>query len=55
MSVVESIVSIMELDDIECPFCGDTGFDQVGLKSHLLNGDCPIFETTERVKRLFDD
>ena len=30
-----------------CPFCHDTDFDDVGLKIHLTQGHCPIFETTE--------
>lgn len=30
-----------------CPFCEETGFDLIGLKSHL-NGNCKIFNDTER-------
>jgi hypothetical protein len=45
----------IDLDVIQCPFCNEYDFDKIGLKSHLLNGDCEVFETTERVKRLFDD
>lgn len=30
-----------------CPFCGDNDFDAVGLKGHLLNGSCEVFEATE--------
>ena len=25
-------------EDIECPWCGEGGFDLVGLKSHLVGG-----------------
>jgi hypothetical protein len=31
---------------IECPFCGDTGFDLTGLKGHLLEF-CSEFDRTE--------
>jgi hypothetical protein len=31
---------------MECPFCGDRGFDLVGLKGHLLNS-CEVFDETE--------
>jgi hypothetical protein len=26
-----------------CPFCGEDGFDMVGLKMHLLSGMCNTF------------
>ena len=32
---------------IECPFCAEKDFDLVGLKGHLLNGDCEEFNHTE--------
>ena len=38
---------------INCPFCGERGFDLVGLKSHLLNGDCEEFNKIETLTRLF--
>ena len=36
---------------MDCPFCGDTGFDAIGLKLHLLYGGmfhepCEIFVNT---------
>lgn len=31
---------------IKCPFCGEEGFDRVGLKGHLLYW-CEMFERTE--------
>jgi hypothetical protein len=31
-------------EDITCPFCGETGFDLLGLKLHLLRGHCDVFE-----------
>jgi hypothetical protein len=40
---------------IECPFCGEIDFDLIGLKAHLLNGDCEEFAHTlsplEEVRR----
>ncbi len=32
---------------ITCPFCDETDFDLVGLKSHLVNGDCEAFNKIE--------
>ena len=40
-------------DNITCPFCKETDFDLIGLKSHLLNGDCDVFNNIETIKRLF--
>lgn len=34
---------------IDCPFCDESDFDKIGLKSHLLNGHCEAFDKTERV------
>lgn len=36
-----------------CPFCGETDFDLIGLKTHLNNGDCDVYNNTEELKRLF--
>jgi hypothetical protein len=36
-----------------CPFCHEEDFDLIGLKSHLLNGNCPVFEDTEFIRSLF--
>jgi hypothetical protein len=36
-----------------CPFCNEIGFDLIGLKSHLLNGDCNIFNETENIGTVF--
>lgn len=38
-----------------CPFCGDTGFDLIGLKSHLSDGDCVEYNDTEIIPRLFKE
>jgi hypothetical protein len=29
--------------DVACPFCGEPGFDLIGLKLHLLNQWCDEF------------
>lgn len=36
----------------KCPFCDEQGFDLIGLKSHLQNGDCEKLENLERLQRL---
>ena len=38
--------------DFECPFCSDSGFDVVGLKSHIQNGECGVCENIETLKRV---
>ncbi len=35
-----------------CPFCKEDDFDLVGLKSHLLNGRCEVFNVTDTWKTL---
>ena len=40
--------------DLTCPFCGETEFDQIGLKSHLLH-DCNTFHETEDLQRVFTE
>ena len=40
------------MEDIKCPFCGEDGFDLVGLKGHLTGegfifaGGCQVFSNT---------
>lgn len=39
---------------MDCPFCGETGFDAIGLKCHLIIGGmwhtpCEVFITTPTV------
>lgn len=31
---------------VKCPWCGDDGFDLIGLKAHIQKNDCPVFEST---------
>ena len=38
--------------DLTCPFCGETGFDRAGLKSHLQHGDCNPYNETEILSRI---
>lgn len=35
--------------DVTCPFCGESGFDLIGLKNHFDRGWCEVFENTETV------
>lgn len=35
-----------------CPFCHDTDFDLIGLKSHLDHGDCDVYNNTEYLQRI---
>jgi hypothetical protein len=35
-----------------CPFCGEPDFDLGGLKSHLTNGDCEIFNNLPEIPRI---
>jgi hypothetical protein len=35
------------VDFIKCPFCGEDDFDLIGLKTHLTNGWCDVFNATE--------
>ncbi len=32
---------------ISCPFCKEDDFDLIGLKTHLLNGRCEVFNVTD--------
>jgi hypothetical protein len=32
---------------ISCPFCKEADFDEIGLKMHLLKGQCDAFEAVE--------
>lgn len=45
-------MSDMEYQDLKCPFCSETGFDLLGLKSHLLNGDCEVFNKLPTLTRV---
>jgi hypothetical protein len=40
-------------EDVECPFCHDKGFDLIGLKAHLVNGYCGVFDSTKSLPSLF--
>ncbi len=35
----------------KCPFCNEDDFDLLGLKSHLLNGDCEPFNRLSLITR----
>lgn len=38
--------------NVTCPFCGETGFDLLGLKNHLHH-DCEAYAGVEELPRLF--
>lgn len=43
---------IPKLDaSLTCPFCQDTDFDAIGLKSHLSYGHCEMFEAVKLAAR----
>ena len=46
-------VYLVNRESLACPFCGETGFDKAGLKSHLEHGDCEKYNDTESLRRLF--
>lgn len=35
--------------ELTCPFCAEKEFDAQGLKTHLLNGWCELFEQTQPI------
>lgn len=37
------------MSDLICPWCGESGFDLIGLKLHILNGNCDSYEQIEVV------
>jgi len=37
--------------DISCPFCGEEGFDKIGLKYHLQHY-CEEYDKTEEMQKL---
>jgi hypothetical protein len=40
-------------DIIKCPFCGEDGFDLIGLKAHLECCECNVYNSIVNVKRIF--
>jgi hypothetical protein len=36
-------------EDTACPFCGEPGYDLIGLKHHLNSGWCGVFNNTRTV------
>jgi hypothetical protein len=39
---------------LACPYCGEPDYDLVGLKSHLLKGECEPFEAIALIRSPFD-
>lgn len=38
--------TITNKEELICPFCGEGGFDAIGLKSHLTHNDCDEYKNT---------
>jgi len=36
-------------EEVSCPFCQEPDFDKIGLKYHLSNGYCDVYEETENL------
>jgi len=57
MKVIDEIIDhILETHRnrlVTCPFCDEEDFDLVGLKSHLVNGDCEEFNKVPLPNRVF--
>jgi hypothetical protein len=43
----------MDSSDVICPFCKEKDFDLIGLKGHLMQGDCEVFNRIEIRPRWF--
>jgi len=41
------------MNEIECPFCGEDGFDLIGLKSHLTGEGLIFSEGCQSFKDIF--
>ncbi len=37
-----------KIEYVSCPFCGETGFDLIGLKMHFERAWCDSYEETPR-------
>jgi len=46
-------VSPKNKEDLTCLFCNETGFDEIGLKSHFIHQDCDEYASVEIPKRHF--
>lgn len=38
------------MEDINCPFCNQEGFDLIGLKHHFMMGYCDVYNSTISVE-----
>ena len=53
MGLREKTEQSQEFLSIDCPWCNEHDFDLMGLKSHLLNGDCEPFNHLPILTRMF--
>lgn len=44
-------MSELSKDNVTCPFCGESDFDLVGLKSHFMKGYCDQYNETITVEQ----
>ena len=44
----------MEESNVTCVYCKESGFDLIGLKSHLLT-DCDVFTETKTLLELLEE
>jgi len=51
-NLINKTKELPRIDELTCPFCKEDGFDTIGLKSHLIKGDCEIFNNTGNLERL---
>lgn len=40
---------------LACPYCGECDYDLVGLKSHLLKGECEQFDVIPIIRSSFEE
>lgn len=38
------------MSNMVCPFCNETDFDAIGLKSHFTSGYCEVFNNVETIE-----
>jgi hypothetical protein len=50
---IEDIKNSYDEGNGVCPFCGEEGFDLIGLKGHLENGSCEKYNELEYNRSIF--
>lgn len=44
----------MSASNETCPWCGEPDYDLIGLKSHVMKGDCKPFDEIAVIRNPFD-